>query len=68
MENSINIKTEQFKQGLYNLINQSNIPISNAYYVMKDVFKELEGVYLDTLQSEGIRKQQEKTINKEEQE
>ena len=69
MEDSINIKTEEFKQNLYNLINQSNLPISNVYYVMKDVFKELEGIYLNTLQQERIRRQKtKKEENKKEQE
>lgn len=69
MEDSINIKTEEFKQNLYNLINQSNLPISNVYYVMKDVFKELEGIYLNTLQQERIKRQKiKKEENKKEQE
>lgn len=69
MEDNINIKTEQFKQILYDVINQSNIPISNAYYVMKDVFKELEGIYLNALQQEGLKRQKaNKEENKKEQE
>ena len=37
----INLIIEEFKQGLVNSVNQSNLPLAVCYYVMKDVFNEL---------------------------
>lgn len=41
----INLIIEEFKQGLVNSVNQSNLPLSVCYYVMKDVFNELVSTY-----------------------
>lgn len=41
----INLIIEEFKQGLVNSVNQSNLPLAVCYYVMKDVFNELVSTY-----------------------
>ena len=60
---SINIKSEEFKNNLYSLINQSQLPIANIYFIYKDVFKDLEEFYKDTINKEI---EQEKQANKKE--
>lgn len=52
-EKSINMKTEEFRSALFNIINQSNLPVSIVYYVFKDVGQELENIYYGTLNSEA---------------
>ena len=43
--NTINIQTKQFQQDLTNLVNHSGLPIVNAYYVVKDIYQQLEALY-----------------------
>ena len=52
MNQTINLATEQFKQDLYFLINNCQLPISNAYFVFQIIFKELEDAYNQTLEEE----------------
>jgi len=33
MEN-INLKSEAFRQAIYDLINKSNLPVSNIYFIL----------------------------------
>lgn len=35
----------QFRKQIENLINSSGLPIDGAYFVIKDVFNELAGLY-----------------------
>lgn len=60
---TINLKTEIFKQNLYSLINNSDIPIANAYFVFQAIGKELEETYYQAINEENQQLQQE---NKEE--
>lgn len=53
MEKSINIKTEQFKSNLYNLVNNSGLPISIVYYIFKFVEQDLENTYYGVLNEES---------------
>ena len=52
MNQTINIKTENFKRSLLQLINSSELPISNIYYVFQLINKELEKTYYSTINSE----------------
>ena len=45
MEQDVNISIEQFKQGLINAINQSNLPIGVIKYVFESVQTQLEAEY-----------------------
>lgn len=50
---SININTEKFKSDLYNLVNNSQLPISIVYYIFKYVEQDLENTYYGVLNSEA---------------
>ena len=51
--NSINIKSEIFRQNLYNLINNSDLPASNIYFIITLLQKQIELNYYATLNSES---------------
>lgn len=57
---SINIKTENFKQNLLKLINSSELPVANVYFVFQLIEKELEKTYYTTLNFELTKQQQKK--------
>lgn len=40
---------EEFRESLINLINSSQLPLDAKYYVLKDVFREVDKVYYDEL-------------------
>ena len=42
-----------FRKDLENLINHSNLPIDAAYYVLKDVMVEVEGLYRQEIEKEA---------------
>lgn len=42
-----------FRKDLENLINNSNLPIDAAYYVLKDVIVEVEGLYKQEIEKEA---------------
>lgn len=46
--NSI-LKVEELKKSLYEAINNSEVSIVNAYYVVKDLFKDITISYNDAL-------------------
>ncbi|MCC8068719.1 MAG: hypothetical protein LIO71_03010 [Ruminococcus sp.] len=52
-EVSINTKCEEFKQQIIGDINSSQLPISIVYFIMKDVFQEVEKTYYATLNQEA---------------
>lgn len=65
---TININSEQFKRNLQNLINSSNLPISNIYYIISLIQKELEYEYYTILNSEltqQSQKQEEEEVQNE---
>lgn len=49
---TINLSTETFRKNLYDLINKSNLPISNIYLIVGIIYKELQNNYYATLNSE----------------
>lgn len=54
-ENKIgfNTRCENFKRDLINNINQSDLPISIVYYVMKTVMSDVESTYYGILNNEA---------------
>lgn len=46
------MKTAEFKENLYKLINESGLPIANIYMAFEIVKHELDCVYLETLAKE----------------
>lgn len=66
---TINLQTEQFKQNLYALINNSGLPIVNVLLIFKQTGLELEGIYRQTLkeeQEEANKKKAQELENQEE--
>ena len=39
------VQSEMFKQTLIDTINSSNLPLSMAFYILKDVFQDVESYY-----------------------
>ncbi len=48
MEN-INLKSEAFRQAIYDLINKSNLPVSNIYFILTLLQKQIELQYYGSL-------------------
>ena len=61
----ISVQTELFKQTLIDTINNSGLPIGIAYYVVKDVFADIDTYYHQyvTKQYEEMQKQQAEAAN-----
>lgn len=53
-EKSINIKTKDFEQNLLDLINNSQLPPANVYYVLRLIAKEVENSFYATLNDQAI--------------
>ena len=45
MDKDINLVIEDFKGSLMNTINNSGLPISVVYYIMTDLYKEVDTQY-----------------------
>ena len=56
---NINLKTEKLRSDLYAIVNQSQLPIANVYFVYKDVFKDLEKLYNDVINKEITKMREE---------
>ena len=67
VEKSINIKTEEFKENLYKIINESQLPISNVYMVFKLVEQDLSNAFANALAQERAKYFEEEKNQKEEQ-
>jgi TRAP-type C4-dicarboxylate transport system substrate-binding protein len=50
---SVNYSIESFRQNVYELINQSQMPIGVAYFVFKDVFADISAAYQAAVQQEA---------------
>lgn len=55
-----NISCQQFKQSIFNIIIDSELPPVAAYYVLKDILHDLEDLCQEAIQQEikQIKKQQ----------
>ena len=42
---NINLKSEEFKNNLYSLISNSELPIANVYYILKVISQQVEDTY-----------------------
>lgn len=63
---TINVKTEELKAQFFELINNSQLPISNVYYLFKDIMQELTDFYNKILADE--LKQAQKELQKKNEE
>lgn len=48
----LNIQIENFRANIYKVLNNSELLIGTAYYVMKDIMKDLEKNYIVSLEEE----------------
>lgn len=68
----INTGINVFKENLINLIGNSQLPIGITYYVLKDVFVDIERLYNETLVKEqeiletSLKENEDKNENNEE--
>ena len=49
----INTLINVFKENVSNVINNSQLPVGVVYYVLKDLFSEVEKIYTKSLQKES---------------
>lgn len=65
---TINLKTEQFKNQIYDLINQNELPISLTYYIFKEITENIEKAQRIAVKREldQLKKQQQKQEEKQE--
>lgn len=68
MDLSLNLKTELCKQTFIKTINDLELPVGIAYYLLKDLTEDIGKTYFKSIaeEQENIQKQQ-KQANKEEQ-
>lgn len=57
-ERDVNLVIEEVKTQVINTINQSGLPISVVYYIMKDVMNGLDTTYNDYIKQAYNREQQ----------
>lgn len=50
MEKDINLAVEDFKQNLTSTINSCGLPISVIYYVVTDLYKEIDAQYYNYIE------------------
>ena len=54
----INLLSQQYKNTIYNIINTCNLPASNAYYILKDIFHDIEMTYFKEIEKLKIKNQE----------
>lgn len=65
---SINVATEQLKEALKQVVENSGLPIANVYYVWQFLGHDLEYAYLDALNSEAPEIEVTKEIKRDQEE
>lgn len=65
---TINLKSEQFKNQIYDSINKSQLPISLVYYIFKEIMENISNTYQVTIKKEieSLKKDSQKQQNKKE--
>lgn len=48
---NINLQSEEFKNNLYSLIANSELPIANIYYILKIVLQQTEDAYNQVIEN-----------------
>lgn len=48
----INLKTEQLRLSIKDMISSSELPISNIYYIIKDIYSDIAILYNKVLEDE----------------
>ena len=60
----INLKTEQLKSSIKDMISFSELPVSNIYYIVKDIYNDITLFYNQALEEEKKQLEAEKEENK----
>lgn len=68
MNENFNLKVEELKENIINIINNSGLPISVIYYVYKNILKDIEMEYFRVLQEQQQHQKKGQKQEKEEQE
>lgn len=55
---TINQNSKKFEEKLYQLINDSNLPIANVYYIFQLINKQIEELYYSQLNNEAIEEKE----------
>lgn len=63
--NELIYETENFKDGLINYINNSNLPPNIIYYIVKEIYQDTEQSYINLVNQIKIEKQQQKQQKKQ---
>lgn len=55
---NLNLKCEDLKQEIINLINSSDLPLSLVYYMFQNLSMEIQSLYMNTLRQERKKEQE----------
>lgn len=55
---NFNLKCDIFKNNLLNIINENQLPIAATYYILKDIFFQIENLYIGTINQAVLNEQQ----------
>lgn len=56
---NFNLKCDDFKSKIIEIINQSDLPIAVVYYIFQSVYTEIENTYFGTINSARLKQQKE---------
>lgn len=62
MEKDINLQIEEFRQTIIDTVNRSGLPISVAYYILKDVMIDFTDSYKNYLDQAKRREEDAKKL------
>ena len=60
---NLNLKCEDLKQEIINLINSSDLPLSLVYYMFQNLSMEIQSLYMNTLRQERKKEQEQNKEN-----
>jgi len=55
MDKDFNLVCDDLKIKLTNLINESELPVAATYYILKDIFHNVENFYIGYLNEKKIK-------------
>ena len=58
-----NLRCEDFKAEISKLITQSKLPMAIVYYILKDVYTQIQNTYFGTINSIRLQQQKESIEN-----
>lgn len=55
---NFNLINENLKNSLIQIISNSNLPVANVYFIVKDIFRDIENNYYNQISKEMESKEQ----------